>query len=227
MLHLGLLAALVGCPASRPAPEPVTPAASASPEAPPTTEAPMPEDAGATCLDRFSLGADGGVLAEHRQHAAVSDFHTSFTSAVIDPAAQRPVKLTERFQVDGRPLLWYSADQSALVVDASVFSDLLVVDATNLRIGEQVTVGLLLPAARGKIGGRELTRFLLESRAIATWVHLGAELCLRGEETTPEGVYHARYTGEHTFFTNEKNVRPLKFDVRIDPEGDIVVRGGR
>lgn len=219
MLHLGLVSLLLGCPSGRPVPAP--------PPKPATTEAPMPEETAPDCVERFSLGAEGGVLAEHRQHAAVNDFHTGFPARPIDPAAQAPVRATERFQVDGRPLLWYSADKSEVVVDAAVLSDLTVVDATNLRVGEQAKVGLLLPSAQGKLGGRELTRFLLESRAIATWVHLGADLCLRGEETTPEGAYYARFTGEHTFFTNEKNVRPLKFDVRVEPGGEILVRGGR
>jgi len=54
-------------------------------------------------------------------------------------------------------------------------------------------------------------------------VHIGSELCLLSEETDEDGNYEAHLTGEHTYFTNEENVDPLDFVVRIGAEGLISV----
>ena len=65
---------------------------------------------------------------------------------------------------------------------------------------------------------------LIAARVIATYVHIGAELCIVDEQDGPAG-YQARVTGQHTYFTNDKHVEPLAFTVTIDPAGVIAVRG--
>lgn len=175
--------------------------------------------AAAACVVTLTTGRNGSVLDEQRSVGPPAyDFFATYPAATIDPVAQAPVKLVEQYQIGGRPLLWYTADKAGVVVDAAAMSELVVADATRMRAGETARVGQVL----GEIPGRELALFLVHARAIATWVHIGAELCL-AEERSVDGAYTARFTGEHTYFTNEENVEPLDFEVTIAADGVITV----
>ncbi|MCP4807970.1 MAG: hypothetical protein GY913_32185 [Proteobacteria bacterium] len=89
------------------------------------------------------------------------------------------------------------------------------VDATRLSEGEVGTVG---PAV-DEVRGLALAEALLTSNTILSWIHIGSELCL----TEVEGGVHVK--GTHTYFTNEENVVPIEFDVRVDEAGLITVVG--
>lgn len=178
------------------------------------------------CLERISVDKGRSVLAEQRTVGpAADDFATTYPAAYLDPEAQVPVEVTRAYQIGKTPLLWWSQDKTHAVVNAAVLSELAVADVTALPAGQEVRVGQLSELGVGAIGGRELVKFLIAARAIATYVHIGAELCLVEEHDDGAAGYRARFTGEHTFFTSKKNVRPLAFAVAVDGDGVITVRG--
>ena len=78
-----------------------------------------------------------------------------------------------------------------------------VVDGT----GEGGVLGTL---AEGVALDLALARHLLEEGLVITWWHIGAELELA---VVPEGI---RVTGEHLYFTNERNVAPIDFLLALD-----------
>ncbi len=170
------------------------------------------------CIATLTVDRGDAVLDAKR-----SDFFERYPAAYLDPAAQVPVEAVKSYQIGGTPLLWHTADKAGVVVNAAVLSDLVVGDATRMRAGESATIGQLTELGLGKMPGRELVTFLIRARAIATYVHIGSELCLV-EEHDDGGSYTARFTGEHTYFTNEQNVEPLAFVVTIDPAGVITLR---
>jgi hypothetical protein len=206
-------AAMMACGSASPVAEPTE-------KEPPVTKAPTPE-----CLERLTAGHHDSVLDEQRRVGPRSwDFQGRYAAATIDRAAQVPVEVVKAYQLDGVPLLWFDAGKTAAVVDAAVLSDLVVADATRMRAGEQAAIGRLTPAALGKLAPRELVKFLIAARVVATYVHIGSELCLVEEQQDDAG-YRARFTGSHTYFTNEENVDPLAFEVRIDAAGVITALG--
>lgn len=186
---------------------------------------PQPLSGQTTCLARLKLDARTSVLAEHREHYAVRDFASRIACDVINPDIRHPVARVAHYQAGGTPLLWYRADFSELVVDATALSDLDVVDMTSLPVGETRTIGRRNERILGLVSDRDLVAFLLEARVIATWVHLGASLCLVAEDCSGD-AYTARFTGTHVYMTQKKNVQALAFSVSIDGDGLIHVKGG-
>ncbi len=181
---------------------------------------------GAVTARPVSLSIDHGasVLTEQRRVGPPAfDFQDRYPAAAIDPATQVAVAVVAEFRIGATPLLWFTADRTAAVVDAAVLSDLVVADVTAMGPGAVATIGQLTERGRGQLPGRDLVTFLLRARAIATYVHIGAELCLFDERTDASG-YQVRITGEHTYFTNQRHVVALEFEVTIDPTGVISVR---
>jgi len=177
----------------------------------------------ARCLERITLDRDSSVLSEHRRvGSGADDFAERYAAEYIDPETYLPVSAVAHYTIGGSPLMWFNPARTAVVVNAAVLSELTVVEAMRMEPGTTQRVGRLTELGMGKIAGRELTKFLLDARAIATYVHLGSTLCLV-EERESNGGYEARFTGEHTYFTNEKQTEPLAFSVTID-SGVIEVR---
>lgn len=189
--------------------------------APVPVEAPMT----APCVLTWTRDSGASLLAEQRASGAAgwSDFATLLRAAPIDDA-HFPVAHTARFQVAGRPVVWFTPDRTAVVVDAALFGDLAVVDATSIAAGTTAAVGTVTPAARAALGDRGVVELLVEADVVRIYAHIGGELCLR-EETTVAGAYMARFAGEHVYFTNDENHAPLAFDVTIAADGAISVAG--
>ncbi len=177
------------------------------------------------CIEAFEVGSASSVLDEHRSHTKVRDFHTVFRAAAIEPETQKPVGVVAKYTAGGTALMWYTADFSEIVVNQAALSDLTVVDATNLAPGAALRVGQRNEIVLGLLSNRDLVRFLLDARVVATWVHLGANLCLASETTSDAGVYTAKFTGTHTMFTNEERTERLDFSLEIDDEGVVTLRG--
>lgn len=192
---------------------------------PPTPEVAMKPPPPAACLEQLTVDHGRSVLTEQRSLGpAAFDFQQRFAAADIDRDTQIPVAATAAFQIGQTPLLWWNAARTEAVVNAAVLSELRVIDATNLAAGSTEAVGQLSELGVGHIAGRDLVKFLIAARVIATYVHIGAELCIVDEHDGPAG-YQATVTGQHTYFTNAKHVEPLAFTVTIDPAGVIAVRG--
>lgn len=177
------------------------------------------------CIARLTVDGHESVLDEQRSLGPrADDFFAHYDAADIDPDTYVPVQAVAAYTIGDTPLLWFTPDKTAAVVNAAVLSKLTVADPTRMSPGETAVVGQLTELGRGKIGGRALTEFLIHSRAIVTYWHIGAELCLV-EETDTGGEYRARFTGEHTYFTNEENVDEIGFIATISADGVITVTG--
>jgi hypothetical protein len=124
-----------------------------------------------------------------------------------------------------RPLLWFDADRSNAWVDETCFAtDLEVVDATRLQAGERREIGRAVPSLRAKMGPRKLAAFLLRAEVVRIYGHIGGHVRL--EEERREGdTWVGSFRGEHTYFTNQKNVAPLAFEIRLDAAGAMSVVG--
>lgn len=95
------------------------------------------------------------------------------------------------------------------------FFNLKPVDAIGVKKGESAVVGKVDTSLLAKMTPREIVLFLLDTEAIGTYWHIGAELCMVKEKDY-SSHYVASFVAEHTFFTNEKNVEQYSFDVQID-----------
>jgi hypothetical protein len=177
------------------------------------------------CIERLRVDHERSVLQEQRRAGPrAADFQDRYPAERIDPGAHTPVAVVEHHRIGGAPLLWFTPDRTRAVVDAAVLSELVVADPTRMDPGEEVEVGRLTERGLGQLGRRALVRFLIEARAIATYWHLGAALCLVAE-TQAGGAYVARFRGEHTYFTNRENRQRFAFEAEVTTDGRILVRG--
>lgn len=194
-----------------------------APAAPPE----VPVAAAPSCVVTWRRESSASVLNEQRGSGAKGwfDFASSYAAATIDPATMAPVRLTERFQVAGRPILWFAADKQGAVIDRDAAGDLAVVDATVISAGDTKPVGRFTPAARQALGDRGLVEFLVVSDTVRIYAHVHGEACLVSE-SSEGGAYEAKFTGEHVYFTNEENHDALAFTVRVDADGLVTVVGG-
>ena len=135
-----------------------------------------------------------------------------------------PVKPLAGFTVDGKPILYVTADGSQAVVDERVFPHGLSFASTSrMKAGESVPLGSVVPEALQAVTPQQLVRFLILSEVIETRIHVEAELCMTAESGDHSG-YSATWEGTHTYYTNEQNVVPLAFTVSIDAQGNIRLR---
>ncbi len=124
---------------------------------------------------------------------------------------------------DPDPLLVRLNPISKVVINKDYFSALRKTDGTDTRTGGKQVIGNFLDITFSRLSPRQLALFLIESQIIQTYWHVEAELSLYSEEET-EDIYSARFTGQHIFFTNERNTSPLDFTVRIDKKnGEMAV----
>src|SRR5690606_13175457 len=86
-------------------------------------------------LATYELEHGRSVLSELRGRGGrMDDFPTAFPAEAITPA-HVPVRATESFQVEGRPLFFFRPDLSAPVVDAARAGDLTAADPTRMSAG--------------------------------------------------------------------------------------------
>lgn len=175
------------------------------------------------CIAQWSLGSPN-VLDELRKHGAVDDFPKTYPAKVFEPPKRfEAMEALASKDVDDTPYLWRDVEENVAVVDARAFGDLTIADATRLPEGESATIGTLTTDGHKDLYPRAVLAFLLESRALATWAHIGSELCLTSERSEP-GRYVAVVKGTHTYFTNEKNEDPLRFEFSIEADASMQIK---
>jgi hypothetical protein len=179
-----------------------------------------------TCMVRYELGSTSVLDEQRRRGGAMrwNDFPKRYLAATIDPATHHAVEAVSAYRIADAPLLWFTPDFADAVVDATVLGELTIVDATRLREGERVEIGLLTERGRTELPGRQLLELLLKSDAIQTYIHIGSTLCLIAE-VAEAGSYRAELTGEHEYYTNEENHDPLAFSLEIGSDGRIAITG--
>ncbi len=164
------------------------------------------------CLDQFSVSRDASPLQAMRaQGLRADDFPESYSAGVVDRG-----KMKELGPFGG--LLW--VDGTRVIADSALAaSGLQVVDVTRLRAGERAIVGKWRKGA-----GAEVAKLLLRAEVIRTYWHIESKICLEAE-STKDGVWEGRYSGEHIYFTNERNVGRFAFSVRMEADGTVAVTG--
>lgn len=181
----------------------------------------MKRNGGNVTIELLHVAHHDSALQEQRAAGGkpAHDFFERYPAERIDPAKHTPMKAGSSHTLDGRPLLWLSADKSAVVLDERAFpAGLRVVDAT--RSFDETVLGTVTPAARAAPGDAAIVRFLIQSGVIRVYVHI--EASLRGESApAKDGAFEATYVGQHVFYTNAENRAPLGFSVRIAKDGTI------
>jgi hypothetical protein len=222
VLTLGLLAGCRGEPEpSRPPEIEQAPAQVqvAAPEAEPLApEAELPK---VDCLATLNVRDNDELMVPVDED--MYDRPGEYTAATFQ-AGGRPISITERFVVDGEPMLWWRADHAAIHVNAAALSDLTVVSATFLKVGERRHLGTVTPRGREQLGGRELAEFLILAEAVSTYLHIGSTLCLFAEREDERG-YRAEFTGRFEYYTHTANFDPIAFALDIGADGTIAVIG--
>lgn len=165
------------------------------------------------------------VLAEHRSHARVDDFHRAFEAERIDDGTFTPVSVVDGFTVGGQPILQFTDHHDRIVVDAAMMSSLTTVDVTSLARGARIHVGTLTRDGMSGIQPRRLVEFLIRADVLRTYCHMESCTYLRSDSHREDGEYRAQLDGTHTYFTNKENCEQFAFELRLSPAGVIEVIG--
>jgi hypothetical protein len=131
----------------------------------------------------------------------------------------------EKYNISGIPLIFRAHGKKMICVNQKYFSVMDRADATRVGSGEEIKIGKFLDLKFSSIAPDKLVSFLIESGIIITCWHVESEVCLEREIKTASD-YTAYFSGNHTYFTNEKNVDPLRFAVRVSlADGSISLLG--
>jgi hypothetical protein len=131
----------------------------------------------------------------------------------------------KKYDKGGEPMIFRAHGKKIVGVNGRYFSDLQRADATRIGAGTVIGMGSVRVPVNSFTTPKELASLLVESQLVITFWHIGSELCLE-KETANGTEYAAFFSGAHTYFTNEKNIDPLRFAVRIDlVSGAITVTG--
>jgi hypothetical protein len=175
-----------------------------------------------TVIMTITRDSDTSLLEEQRGLGPpLHDFPKQY-SAVSVKDTMVAMQTTAAFKVQSHPVFWLAEARDAVVVDDRAFSDLVCVDATGLDAGKKVAIGQFLQPT--EMAPRKLAEMLITADVILTWAHIGSELSLT-EETSDTDGWAGHFEGTHTYFTNEENVDPLDFWVRVSSKGELVVEG--
>ncbi len=149
----------------------------------------------------------------------------SIRALPFDEAAYSGFEQLKRYDTAAGPLIFRAREKKEVGVNSGCFSDLARVDATRAVRDTRVLIGRFLDPTFASLSPGALAAFLVESQIVITYWHIGSELSLEKEEHD-SSEYIAHFKGKHTYFTNEKNVAPLRFAVRIDlVKGDMYLCG--
>jgi len=167
-----------------------------------------------------SVPAAASIVALHIQEGKYQKQPSGFPAARIQPKRDKPLDWLSGFTIKGEPVFWMSANRKGPVVDRRFLSDLERVDIFGLSSGEQKLVGRALVP----IDSLSLAVALIEAEVIMTYVHIESKVRLDDRFQTEEAM-ELRFSGEHLYYTNEENLDPLAFMVKITNEGKIFVVG--
>lgn len=118
----------------------------------------------------------------------------------------------------GEPLLWQKKDKTAALINERYFSDFTIVDLTSLN--EQITVGKVELELLREWPANKITKFLLSTCLLRTFIHTHSELRLI--ELVQGGIHRERYEACHFMYTNVEVRTKYRFQLTIDTQSGAI-----
>jgi len=111
-----------------------------------------------------------------------------------------------------------------VTVNKKYFGDLSRQDATRGSFTQGGLIGTATPHTLNVFRPRQILALLLQYQIILTYAHIEADICLVRDQTQ-NGLYSASLTGEHTYYTNSRNVSSFNFEFTLNEKtGEMRVR---
>lgn len=111
--------------------------------------------------------------------------------------------------------LYRSEKDRAVVVNARYFGDLKRQDVTGRPLRNGGVIGTATKIALNSFKPETTLGLLLELQIIITYAHIESTVCLV-QDSEKDGIYQAQLTGEHVYFTNERNVSAFSFRFELN-----------
>jgi hypothetical protein len=113
----------------------------------------------------------------------------------------------------GESILYRNDHLREVAIDQKYFSTLNRVDATSIAKGQSLVVGRVIDSKL--LDPNFLIPFLIKGQILITYIHTDSELVWKKDfNLTEKNCYH--FSGEHHFYTNEKNTSILNFKICLD-----------
>ena len=112
-------------------------------------------------------------------------------------------------------ILLRAPDSVEVTVNKKYFGDLTRQDATRGAFTQGGLIGNATPHSLKIFTSRQILALLLQYQVILTYAHIEADICLIREQTQ-NGLYSAALTGEHTYYTNSRNVSSFGFEFTLN-----------
>lgn len=180
----------------------------------------------ATCTKTWHIERHNNPWSGLTNDAATEEATYTVRAVTERPAGKN--RLTQPPGIDANDfLLFRSGESNAVVVNARYFSNLTRQDVTGRPLRSGGLIGAAKPAALKRWQAAELLGLLLKQQIILTYAHIEADICLTGEQTQ-HALYSATLTGEHTYYTNSRNVSSFGFEFTLNEKtGEMRVKASK
>lgn len=170
----------------------------------------------ATCIKTWHIERHNNPWSGLTNDAAAEEATYTVRAVTDRPAGKN--RLTQPPGIDANDFVLFRVDESkAVVVNARYFTDLTRQDVTGRPLRSGGLIGAAKPAALARWRPAELMGLLLEQQIILTYAHIEADVCLT-RESSQNGLYSAIVTGDHTYYTNSRNVSSFKFEFSLNEQ---------
>jgi hypothetical protein len=164
-----------------------------------------------TCIESWHVERDDNPWSGLTSTAEAEVRTYRVRSAALNGAEKNLIKAIEGLVPANEIILLRAPDSVEVTVNKKYFGDLTRQDATRGAFTQGGLIGNATPHSLKIFTSRQILALLLQYQVILTYAHIEADICLIREQTQ-NGLYSAALTGEHTFYTNSRNVSSFGFE---------------
>ncbi len=164
-----------------------------------------------TCIESWHVERDDNPWSGLTSTAEAEARTYRVRSAAVNGDEKNLIKAIEALVPANEIILLRTPNAVEVTINKKYFGDLTRQDATRGTFTEGGLIGTATPHTLKIFTPRQILALLLQYQVILTYAHIEADICLIREQTQ-NGLYSAALTGEHTFYTNSRNVSSFGFE---------------
>lgn len=168
-----------------------------------------------TCLESWHIERHDNPWSGLTSTAEAEARTFSIRSVAATGIAKNTIKRLAGIVPANEFILLRGPADSEVTVNAKYFGDLKRRDATRGTFTHDGLIGTATPYTLKIFKPRQILALLLQYQIILTYAHIEADICLIREQTQ-NGLYSASLTGEHTYYTNSRNVSSFGFEFTLN-----------
>jgi hypothetical protein len=168
-----------------------------------------------TCIESWHVERDDNPWSGLTSTAEAETRTYRVRSTAVKSDEKNLIKPIKGLVPANEIILLRAPDSVEVTVNKKYFGDLTRQDATRAAFTQGGLIGTATPHSLKIFTPRQILALLLQYQVILTYAHIEADICLTREQTQ-NGLYSAALTGEHTYYTNSRNVSSFGFEFTLN-----------